>query len=275
MSKQQTASLLIASLVLWGAGGSGCGDSGTSNTGGTQYHSPRESADFNSHQSVGASAHDLLSADKYQSVVIEIQAMQGFEPTAQAKTALQNFITARVNKPGGVTVVIDPSIAPQGKSAYSLNDVGLLESTNRQSYSTGTQLVTYFLFLDGPSTEDDAQSGRKVLAYAYQNTSMAVFEKTIKSLSGSLGQTSTATLEMTVVEHEFGHLLGLENLSPGSPMQSAHQDTAHGNHCSVESCLMYWSANSSDVLGNLLGLGGSAPALDAQCLADLKANGGK
>lgn len=250
----------------------------TSDGGGTgmDYHSPRENPDYNSHQAPGAAAHDLLSSDKFQSVIIEIQAMQGFEPTTRAQAALKDFITARVNKPGGVTLVVDPSIPPQNKSAYSLNEVGMLEAANRQNYTTGTQLVTYFLFLDGASTEDDAQSGRKVLAYAYQNTSMAVFEKTIKSISGTLpGQASLATVETTVVEHEFGHLLGLVNLNPGTPIQSPHQDTPHGNHCNVANCLMYYSVNTSDVVSNILSFGGNPPVLDAQCLADLRANGGK
>lgn len=255
-----------------------CGGSGSVNTGGTgmDYHSPRESADYNSHQATGASAHDLLSADKYQSVVIEIQAMQGFAPSARAQAALKDFITARVNKPGGVTLVVDPPIPAQNKGAYTLNDVGMIEAANRQSYTTGTQMVTYFLFLDGASTEDDAQNGRKILAYAYQNTSMAVFEKTIQSISGSLpGQASLTTVETTVVEHEFGHILGLVNLNPGTAIQTPHQDTPHGNHCDVANCLMYYSVNTSDVVANLLSFGGNPPVLDAQCLADLRANGGK
>ncbi len=275
MITKHTVAALATSLLLVGLAGS-CGDSGTVNSSGMQFRSPRESTDYNSHQAAGASAHDLLSADKYQSLLIEIQAMQGFEPTAQAQSALQDFITARVNKPGGVTVVVDPPIPAQNKGAYTLNDVGQLEAANRQNYTTGTRVVSYFLFLDGASTEDDAQSGRKILAYAYQNTSMAVFEKTIQSISGSLpGQASLSTVETTVVEHELGHLLGLVNLSPGTPIQSPHQDTPNGNHCNVKSCLMYFSVNTSDVVKNLLSFGGTPPALDAQCLADLKANGGK
>jgi len=275
MNTRQTVASLATSLLLVGLGDS-CGGSGTVNTGGMQFRSPRESTDYNSHQAAGASARDLLSADKYQSLLIEIQAMQGFEPTAQAQAALQAFITARVNKPGGVTLVVDPPIPAQNKGAYTLNDVGQLEATNRQNYTTGTRMVSYFLFLDGASTEDDAQSGRKILAYAYQNTSMAVFEKTIQSISGSLpGQASAATVETTVVEHELGHLLGLVNLNPGTPIQSPHQDTPNGNHCTVKNCLMYFSVNTSDVVSNLLSFGGTPPPLDAQCLADLKANGGK
>lgn len=276
MITKYTVAPLATSLLLAGLAVS-CGDSGTVNSSsGMQFRSPRESADYNSHQAAGASARDLLSADKYQSLLIEIQAMQGFEPTAQAQSALQSFIAARVNKPGGVTLVVDPPIPAQNKGAYTLNEVGQLEAANRQNYTTGTRVVSYFLFLDGASTEDDAQSGRKILAYAYQNTSMAVFEKTIQSISGTLpGQASLATVETTVVEHELGHLLGLVNLNPGTPIQSPHQDTPNGNHCTVKDCLMYFSVNTSDVVKNLLSFGGTPPVLDAQCLADLKANGGK
>lgn len=272
------ASLFLLPLLC--VQGPGCGGSGTVNSGsggtGMDYRSPRESPDYNSHQAAGAAAHDLLSADKYQSIVIEIQAMQGFAPTAKAQTALQDFLTALVNKPGGVTVVVDPPIPAQNKGAYSLNDVGMLEAANRQNYTSGTRLVAYFLFLDGASTEDDVQGGKRILAYAYQNTSMAVFEKTIQGISGSLpGQASQATVETTVVEHELGHLLGLVNLNPGTPIQSPHQDEAHGHHCNVTSCLMYYSVNTSDVVANLLSLGGAPPVLDSQCRADLRANGGR
>jgi hypothetical protein len=37
---------------------------------------------------------------------------------------------------------------------------------------------------------------------------------------------------------------------------------------------MFWSAESGSGIADMVS-GGSAPKLDAQCLADLKANGGK
>ncbi len=267
--------LAATPLVVFGALGS-CGSSSSQDTSGRGFHSPNESADYNSHLAPGAAAHDLLSADKYQNLIIEIQAMSGYEPTTQAQNALVAFVTARVNKPGGIMVVNDPSIPPQNKGSYSLDDIGQIEANNRVHFSTGTTMASYFLFVDGASSNDMPNSGSTILAYAYQNTSMGVFEKSIRDVSGSLpGQVSTATVESTVVEHEFGHILGLVNLNPGTPMQTPHQDTAHGNHCSVSNCLMYWSVNTSDVVSNLLTLGGTTPQLDAQCLADLKANGGK
>lgn len=74
-----------------------------------------------------------------------------------------------------------------------------------------------------------------------------------------------------MLEHEVGHLLGLVDL--GSPMQTNHKDVAHGNHCNNSGCLMYYTSETTDILGFLLT--GAIPTLDANCIADLKANGGK
>ena len=57
-------------------------------------------------------------------------------------------------------------------------------------------------------------------------------------------------------------------------MQTDHQDEANGAHCDVEDCLMYWKAATSGGVGDILGMS-SPPGLDAQCIADLQANGGK
>ena len=73
------------------------------------------------------------------------------------------------------------------------------------------------------------------------------------------------------MNHEFVNILGLVN--NGTTPQSTHQDTPHGAHCSDDTCLMYYQADTSDMISNLLG--GKIPELDAACLADLKANGGK
>lgn len=57
-------------------------------------------------------------------------------------------------------------------------------------------------------------------------------------------------------------------------MQTLHQDTAHGKHCDIENCLMYWTAETGEGLLNSI-TGGNIPTLDTQCIADLQANGGK
>ena len=101
---------------------------------------------------------------------------------------------------------------------------------------------------------------------------MAIFEKSIKDLTGGFGEPDTDKLETVVVNHEFGHILGLVNV--GSAMQVNHQDVEHGKHCDNEDCLMNWTAETGDAISNFLGTSG-LPELDANCINDLKANGGR
>ena len=98
-------------------------------------------------------------------------------------------------------------------------------------------------------------------------TSFVIYQNTIKKLSSSPGKTNRIVLETTVITHEFGHILGLTNI--GTTLQSNHEDPEHKRHCTVNTCLMFWESE----LGNVLG--GNIPKLDAQCIADLQANGGK
>jgi hypothetical protein len=99
-----------------------------------------------------------------------------------------------------------------------------------------------------------------------------IYEKTVQGFSDSAFEPDRSLVETTVITHEFGHILGLTNL--GTALQSDHEDPEHQKHCVVENCLMYWTAESGSGISNMIS-GGSAPKLDAQCLADLKANGGK
>ncbi|HMK04925.1 MAG TPA: hypothetical protein VK489_12065 [Ferruginibacter sp.] len=215
-------------------------------------------------KAVGASANDLLGAAKYTSVKIEIQYMPGFQPDAAAVNNLASFLNTLINKPGGVTVT-QTQIASAGKAVLSLNDIATIEKNNRTVYTSGSQVGVYFLFTDANYSEGN------VLGIAYRNTSMSLMGKTIHDNSGGLGQASRTKLESTVLEHEFAHILGLVDI--GSPMQTNHKDAAHGNHCSNTSCLMYYASETTDILGFLLT--GNIPVLDANCRADLTANGGK
>ena len=110
-----------------------------------------------------------------------------------------------------------------------------------------------------------------MLGVAYASTSMCIFEETIIDNTGGLGQASRADVEEGVLKHEFGHILGLVNL--GTALQTQHEDGQHAKHCNVQDCLMYYAIETGDFFASLLG--GGVPELDAQCIADLRANGGK
>lgn len=220
-------------------------------------------------QEVGSSAKDILSDKKYESITVEMIYMAGFRPTDAAVDALKQLMSARCNKPGGIQVVFH-EIPAQGKSSYSINDVRSLEEQYRKEFTFKKDLAVCFIFMDGPSGENQGSS--MILGQAYFNTSMVVYEKTLQDNAGGFGEPELHKLETTVINHEFGHILGLVNT--GSDMYYAHQDTQHGSHCNNADCLMYWEAETGNMFDNLLG-NAPVPALDANCIKDLQSNGGK
>lgn len=222
----------------------------------------------NSGGAVGVSAHDFLSADSYNTLNIEVDYMPGFKPDDASISNLKSLLSAHINKPSGINISYKEIPAQSGR-ALSLNDISQIESTNRSAFNSGSTIAAYVLFTDGEYAGNSGDS--KVLGIAYKSASTAVFGKTIHDNSGGVGQSSRIKLESTVIEHEFGHLLGLVDI--GTPMQTNHIDAAHGKHCKNSGCLLYYASETTDVLGILVT--GSIPELDADCINDLKGNGGK
>lgn len=217
-------------------------------------------------QAVGKSAADLLSADSFNSLEVDLVYVEGHEPTASTISNLKAFLQNRLNKPQGINIT-KTAIASPGLAPYSVSDIREVESNFRSLYNKDKSLAVFAFVTDGGYEAND-----NVLGIAYRNTSVVLFGGKIRQFSGGIGQPSRSLLETTVMNHEFGHIMGLVNV--GTPLQSDHQDTAHGKHCDVKSCLMYWTAETGDVVANLAGLS-RAPDLDPQCIADLQANGGK
>jgi hypothetical protein len=109
-----------------------------------------------------------------------------------------------------------------------------------------------------------------VLGVAYGASSMVIFDASIGKYAGGFGQPSKTSLESAVSMHEIGHILGLVN--NGSDMVTDHEDKTNVRHCSNKDCLMYYQAETSDMLSNFLG---NIPSLDSNCIKDLQKNGGK
>ncbi|HEY5826202.1 MAG TPA: peptidase [Cyclobacteriaceae bacterium] len=212
--------------------------------------------------------NDFLSGQKYNALTIEIKYVEGFAPSASSLDNLKSFLQTRLNKPSGITFT-QSSVVSSGKTTLTFTDIQNLEKANRSLSIKDKSLVAYIYFADAEYSENTDTT--KVLGAAYGNSSMIIFEKSIKGLSGGLGKPSASVLESIVMDHEFGHLLGLVN--NGSTMQTPHQDSANGKHCTQTDCLMNYKTESSRMIANLSG--GTIPSLDANCIADLKANGGK
>ena len=220
-------------------------------------------------QATGSSSNDLLSDATYTSMKIELVYVDGFEPSQTAINNFVAFLEARTFKPNGITVEKRAIVSP-GNSPYTNTEIRAIEDANRTAYNTADQIAVWAFFADGESASNT--NNGVVLGTAYRNTSFVIYEETLHGFSDSTFEPSRSLLETTVIMHEFGHILGLTNL--GADLQSNHEDAEHPKHCDVETCLMYWSAETGDGIANLVS-GGSAPQLDAQCIADLQANGGK
>jgi len=220
-------------------------------------------------QATGSSSNDLLSDKKFTSMVIELVYVDGFEPSAAAVNNLVSFLQARTYKPNGITIQ-KRAIPSPGKATFTIEEIATIEDANRTKYNTSNQIAVWVFFVDGKSVIDTSTS--VILGMAYRNTSLVIYEQTLQKLSDSPLEPNRSLLETTVINHELGHILGLTNL--GATLQSAHEDTSHPKHCNVSSCLMYWAAETGHGISNIVS-GGTAVQLDAQCLADLRANGGK
>ncbi|RYZ20189.1 MAG: hypothetical protein EOO16_17550 [Chitinophagaceae bacterium] len=212
----------------------------------------------------GESARELLAAEPYSSLRIEISYMPGFAPDNAAVAQLLTFLGNRVNKPLGISSQNNP-IAASGRAALSAADLAGIERGARTLHSGDNTATIHILYTDGNYTDNN------VLGVAYGGTSVAIFGKKIHDNSGGIGQASRTKLEATVLEHEIGHLLGLVDI--GTPMLTAHKDPNGSAHCNNSGCLMYYAAETTDVLGFLIS--GPVPGLDAACVQDLRGNGGK
>lgn len=219
--------------------------------------------------SVGVSANDLLSDTTFSSLVVEVVYVEGFEPSQTAISNFVSFLENRTFKPNGITVQ-KRAISSPGLTPYTNQEIVAIEDSNRLLYNNDNQIAVWAFFADG-SSANNTDSG-VVLGTAYRNTSFVIYQETIQQLTSGTITNTTPILESTVITHEFGHILGLTNL--GTPLQTNHEDLEHPKHCNIESCLMYWKAESGNGVMSMIS-GGSIPQLDAQCIADLQANGGK
>jgi hypothetical protein len=165
-----------------------------------------------------------------------------------------------------------------GEESLTLQEIADLESDNRTEYNIGNTLAIYIYFADAPAENDDEDAGTVTLGAVYRNTSMIIHEVTVRRLvARSGGFVTISDVESATLSHEFGHLFGLVDL--GSPEINPHEDTASENHCNQVGCLMraelQFGSGMMSVLKSRAGKGATVPALDAECILDLQANGGR
>lgn len=251
--------LLSLPLLLWG-----CSDSGNTPVGpDTGQGDSGDTRQFSNTSFPGASAEAFLTDSRFTDLYVEIDYMEGYEPTAEAISGLQSFLEQYLNKS---SISINLSEIPASGDTYTQSQVQSLEEDHRDNYteSSGSTLYVYVIILSGKYFQENT------LGIAYYNTSAALFGGTIESISGSPPLTpGRQEVEGTVLNHEFGHLLGL--VGSGSPVQADHK-TEGSPHCTTSGCLMEPSIDNTNFFENF---SGEVPTLDDLCVEDLQANGGR
>lgn len=215
-------------------------------------------------KTVGGSSGDLLGDKTYRSLKVEIQYVKGYKPEPVTVDHLSSFLETYLNKPGGINIVFN-EIPAIGQAALSMEEVSAIEKARRTSFVQQDTIAIYVLFTDG------VHPGNKILGMAYRNTSVVVYGKAIRKYSSMAGRLTHQELETAVLLHEICHLLGLIN--KGADSQSKHVDSAFPDHCNNRKCLMYHSVETKSLSSILIK--GNIPVLDANCIEDLVANGGR
>lgn len=219
----------------------------------------------------GSSASDILGNANFSRLRIEIGFVTGFRPTASAITDFTDYLRQFTFKED-IEVVFNELPSPDEED-LTLQEIAELETNNRTVYNDGDTLGIYIYFADAPSDGDDLDSGLVTLGAVYRNTSMVIYESTIRTLSSRSSVITLANVETATLHHEFGHLFGLVNL--GTDPVNDHEDTEAPNHCNVPGCLMraelQFGGGMMDMMENM----GIVPVLDAECILDLQSNGGR
>lgn len=182
----------------------------------------------------GDSANDILSNEKFTTLKIEIAYVVGFRPTQEAMNAFVDYLRTYTFKENIEMVFLE--LPSPEEDDLTIQEVADLETEHRTVYNDGDTLGMYIYFADAPSDGDEEDEGLVTLGAVYRNTSMIIYEATVRKLANQSTLISTADVESATLNHEFGHLFGLVDL--GTEPVNEHEDPDSDNHCSIPGCLM-------------------------------------
>lgn len=227
-------------------------------------------------KAIGDSANEILSNNTFDKLLIEISYVKGFRPTFNAMADFVSFLKQHSFKQD--IELLYQELPSPNEETLTIEEVFDLEKENRTVYNNGSTLAIYIYFADAPSDEDKEEEELVTLGAVYWNTSMVIYEDTIRTLASKSAVVSVGDVETATLNHEFGHLLGLVDL--GSTPVNAHEDVDNESHCNVDGCLMgaelQFGAGMKKMLENRASKGiVDAPGLGPECILDLQANGGR
>jgi hypothetical protein len=185
----------------------------------------------------------LVRGDRYPRMMIEVDAVAGMEPDAAAREDVAAELGTVLDKPDGIDLVLDETLAPFGVDhAWTGDELSALRQKMFNRPVDDDTVAVHVLALDGYSAGDTDE--HVTVGLSWDSTYIVLFSQSIhEACSGRFvplpSQEALCGLsEYAILLHEMGHLLGLVNL--GTSMVDDHEDTDHPAHCENPDCVMYW-----------------------------------
>jgi hypothetical protein len=193
----------------------------------------------------------FLTAQPYSRLYVEIDAVEGAEPSQKIIQALQKFLNKYCDKPDGIQIVQNRSI-PRSQAN------GLPEEVLAWRYMNGIpsgidsakSAYLYVLFFDS-RISGTATSSEGAEPYTSPRYPCAIF------IDAAYWQSNFHKFVPRIICHEMGHLIGLV------------KNTRHGDgaHCENRSCLMFPTHSEERALASVAYREGFD--LCSDCQADL------
>lgn len=136
----------------------GCSDSSVP----TSPEPPDDSDDggstvqFDSEAPPGDSARAFLSDRQFTILALEVDYMEGYEPTEEALDSLKTSLEAHVKK-SSIHLPTPTRISAEGEGPYSDDQIRTLEEQHRDHYTRAESdtIRAYFLVVDGKYTDEN------------------------------------------------------------------------------------------------------------------------
>jgi len=198
-----------------------------------------------------------VAPNPYPSLLVEIDAVEGFVPTPAHLNHLRNFLQKHCQKPGGIKIVVDDIIPAKTAKMRTASSLALEYIDGPPNNKTA---LLYIFCYNQKFTKDE--KGGSNYTHSTQYTT-ALF---INYASISLFANKDSELWEMIFPHEAGHALGL-------CVNPSHSDGAHCKNTEGLGCLMSPGYSPSTLFTRglaFIGMGNSDYQLCSDCLADLK-----